>query len=432
MRGGEGAARGRVVLAAAAVVLVAAFAAIGRVADLHRHIPLFLSLYALAFAGYLLGLRVAFRAPHPDRFALIVMLVAAVAARAAALPARPDLSSDIYRYAWEGRVLMHGVDPFVVAPADTSLAFLRDDDYPRINHKDFATIYPPLAQGIFLLGAHLHPGVRTLKVIFTVFDLATIGVLLLLLRRRGRPPTHALAYAWSPLVIVETAHSGHLDAAGVFFLVAGLALAARPARAAAFVAFGASILVKYLALALLPLFAVRRRWWGIALLAAVVAAGYLPFAGAGRHLFSSLQAYGHTWWFNGPPFMALSGLLADPVLARRLLMGAGVAFAIAVAFRERDLARGTFLIVACILLLSPTVYPWYLVWIVPLLCLYPSRAWIAFTGLVMISYAVWMRYDATGIWMIPNRLLALEYVPFYGILAWEGLGRPRRRGTADA
>ena len=71
------------------------------------------------------------------------------------------------------------------------------------------------------------------------------------------------------------------------------------------------------------------------------------------------------------------------------------------------------------ILLSPTVYPWYLVWIVPFLCVYPNRAWLLFTGLVALSYWVWVVYDATGVWALPGGLLALEYVPFYGLLVWD-------------
>jgi hypothetical protein len=118
--------------------------------------------------------------------------------------------------------------------------------------------------------------------------------------------------------------------------------------------------------------------------------------------------------------MALTGVLGDPVLCRRLLAGAGLAFAVAAAFRERDLVRYAFLVLACSLLIAPTVYPWYLLWIIPFLCLYPSRAWIAFTGLVMLSYRVWDAYGATGAWVLPSAVLALEYVPFYALLAWEG------------
>jgi hypothetical protein len=335
------------------------------------------------------------------------------------IPAAPELSTDIHRYLWEGRVVLQGGNPFALAPADSSLLALRDEGFEHINHRHMATIYPPLAQGAFALAAWVQPRLWTLKALFVLFDLATLLLLLRLLRARGRPPAHAIIYAWSPLVMVETAHSGHLDAMGVCLLVLGVyGLSVQRPRVAG-VAFAGALLVKYLAAVFVPFLFARRRWFALSALAALVVVGYLPFAGAGGHLLDSLRAYGGRWWFNGPPYMVLAGILGDPAMSRRLLLAAGIVFALVASIRERDPARYGFLVVGCALLLSPTVYPWYLVWIIPFLCLFPNRAWILFSGLVALSYQVWTVYDRSGAWIVPTRFLALEYLPFYGLLAWD-------------
>lgn len=419
--------RDRLVILAAGSVLVAAFTSIALADDLHRRIPLLIALYGVAFAAYVAAVRVVLAARRPDRVVAVAVIVAAVLTRVVLIPARPDLSSDIHRYAWEGRVVLHGANPFAVVPADSSLAVLRDADFARINHRHMATIYPPLAQGVFALAAWIRPGVFALKALFVLFDLATAAALMVLLRARGRPPTHAVVYAWSPLVILETAHSGHMDALGVFFFVLGIALVARGRGAAGHAAFGASFLAKYSGAVLLPFLVARRRWRGLIVFAAVAVSGYLPFLEAGPRLLDSLRTYGATWSFNGPPFMALTGLLGDASLSRGLLAGTGIAFAVAAAFREKDVARYAFLVTGCSLLLAPTVYPWYLIWIIPFLSLYPNRGWIAFTGLVMFSYQVWAVYEASGAWMLPAWVLAVEYVPFYGLLARDGLRKGRAR-----
>ncbi len=410
-------ARERGVLAASGVALVAAAAAMGALDSPHRHVPAFLALYAVAFGAYAVAVQNVVRANPSGRAALAAIFIVAIAARLAMLPAHPDLSTDIYRYLWEGRVILSGANPFVTAPSDTTLAAMRDETYDRLNHKSLPTIYPPLAQGLFAAAAWIRPNVTTLKIIFSLFDLATIVLLVLLLRARGRPPTYALVYAWNPLVMVETAHSGHVDAAGVFLLVLGLVLWQRGRRMAAGVAFGASLLVKYLAVALAPLFVRRGARRALATMGITAALGYAAFLDAGPHLLGSLRVYGGTWWFNGPPFMALAGFLGDATVARRLLAGFGVAFMLVAARRERDPVRYLYLVTGCALLVSPTVYPWYLIWMVPLLCIYPNQAWIAFTGLVALSYAVWVEYDRSGAWRVPTWLLAAEYVPFYAFLA---------------
>jgi hypothetical protein len=414
-------------LAWAGCALVTAFAAIGATDDLHRRVPFFLSLYGVAFVAYAVAVRAALRSPRATQRALIAMALVAVAARLAVLPARPDLSTDAYRYVWEGRVVLHGANPFAVAPADTSLSPLRDADFDLINHESLATIYPPLAQGLFALGAWIAPNVLALKSIFTLFDLGTVMALLALLRARGRPATHALVYAWSPLVILETGHSGHLDAAGVFFLVLGVALLAGGKRAWGAVALGASFLVKYIAIALAPYLVKRGYRMVLPIVLTTVVVGYLPFLDAGEGLTRSLRTYGFDWSFNGPPFMALSALLGDPTSARVVLVALGAIVAVVAALRERDIVRYAYLVIGAAIILSPTVYPWYVVWMVPFLCVFPNRAWLVFTGLVALSYWVWVEYDATGAWLLPNGLLVLEYMPFYGLLMWDA---SHKRGAA--
>ena len=44
------------------------------------------------------------------------------------------LSSDLYRYIWDGRVQRAGINPYLYPPSAPELAVLRDEHvYPRIN-----------------------------------------------------------------------------------------------------------------------------------------------------------------------------------------------------------------------------------------------------------------------------------------------------------
>jgi len=421
--------RERGLLAGSAVVLVASSIAIGVLPAPHTRIPAFLLLYGAAFAAYLVAVGTVLRAKAA--VAAAAVLAVSALAHAALIPARPDLSPDIYRYVWEGRVFLDGHNPFALAPDDSALVHLRDADFARVTYPGLTTIYPPLAQGVFALAALIHPGPMMLKVFFSLFNLGTVLVLFRLLRRRGRPAAHALVFAWNPLVLVETGHSGHVDAMAAFFLVLALDLWESDRRVWSSVVMGASALVKYLAAAALPWLARRRHLAIAAVVVLVVAAGYAPFWSAGAHLFSSLRAYAGNWWFNGPPFVALSGFLGNQDLARRLLVAGGIAFAMAAAYRERDLARYLFLVIGCVLLVSPTVYPWYMMSMMPLLALFPHRAWIAFSALVMLSYGVWVVCNASGAWLLPTWLMALEYVPFYALLLL-GLARTTQRARVNA
>lgn len=423
--------RDRLLLIISAGVLLGSIAAIGQLALPHTRVWLFLALFAPAFAAYLVVVRAVLRSSAPVVIHPAVIVGLCALAHAAVIPARPDLSTDIYRYAWEGRILLDGHNPFSAPPDSPALAALRDADYPYISEQRMPTIYPPLAQGAFMLAAAVHPGPLALKVLFSLFNLATLWLLVRMLRRRGMPASRLVLFAWNPLVIIETGHSGHVDAMAAFFLVLGIELWEARRRLWAGAVLGASVLVKYIAMAMTPWLARRRCLAALAVMAAVMVLGYVPFLDAGSSLFASLRVYSTHWWFNGPPFIALSSFLGDSDVARRLLAAGGIAFAIAAAHRERDPARYAFLVLGCALVVSPTVYPWYLMSIMPLLCLFPSRAWIAFSGLVMLSYGVWPVYAASGAWLVPTWLLAVEYVPFY-LLLLVSLSRARSRAWAPA
>ena len=149
----------------------------------------------------------------------LVLGIAAVALlmRVPVVLAPPYLSSDVYRYVWDGRDRGRRASTLTATcPTDPHLAALRDPDiFPQINRATTAlTIYPPVAEAIFSGG---HPRQR-------VGDRDEGGD-----GRSSRssplpcsfacsPPTacrpaRVVVYAWHPLPLWEFAGSGHIDAA---------------------------------------------------------------------------------------------------------------------------------------------------------------------------------------------------------------------------
>jgi len=124
----------------------------------------FVASLCLAGALWLLAVVIVRRGRLP-RGAIWLVLGAAVAMRLLTLAAPPVLSSDIYRYVWDGRVQLAGINPYRYLPAADELAFLRDQAvYPHINRADYAhTVYPPAAQAIFAAAAVATPGIFGMK-----------------------------------------------------------------------------------------------------------------------------------------------------------------------------------------------------------------------------------------------------------------------------
>jgi hypothetical protein len=211
-----------------------------------------LALFGIAFLCYLESLRIALCARQDGRL-LAVIVGAAVAFRVTMLFSDPVEEIDLYRYLWDGRVTLAGVSPFRYSPEQVLAASSRGDLPPdlaslvairdassvlqtvmrRIHFGTLTTIYPPVAQLIFALATLTTPAdasvparMTVMKAWFVGFDLATLALVISLLKFTCRPVGWSVAYGWCPLVIKEVANSGHLDALAVFLTTLALSLAA--------------------------------------------------------------------------------------------------------------------------------------------------------------------------------------------------------------
>ena len=167
-----------------------------------------------------------------SRRALVAILAVAAVMRLGVLLAPPYLSDDVNRYVWDGRVEGAGINPYRYVPVDPHLATLRDVAiFPNVNRSTYApTIYPPVAEFIFLLATRVSESLTWMKATMVGLELASLVLLLRLLVLYGLPRERILIYAWHPLVLWEFAGSGHIDAAVVAFVV--LAIWARRREAA--------------------------------------------------------------------------------------------------------------------------------------------------------------------------------------------------------
>ncbi|MBX9699379.1 MAG: glycosyltransferase 87 family protein [Acetobacteraceae bacterium] len=357
----------------------------------------------------LLALRLALRCPA--RPALAVIAAVAVALRLALLPVAPHLSTDAYRYVWDGRVQAAGINPYRHIPEDPALAALRDEAiYPNINRRDVAvTIYPPGAQLLFLGVAGLGGGLTAMRLALLGCEAVVVAVLLAMLARFGLPSTRVLAYAWHPLAVWEIAGSGHVDAAMLALVMLGLwvgVVAGRRVAGAALLAV--ATLVKPFALLCLP--AVWRPWDWRAPAAAVAVAVllYLPYLSVGAGVLGYLPDYlAEERIEDGEGFWAVAALqtLFGPLpwsrplyLAASVMLIGGLALALPFAARrdprpEVVLRRLFWLLFAFLALLSSN-WPWYNLLLLPFVALFgPVPAWVATIGGFILYDEVWADFD---------------------------------------
>lgn len=390
--------------------------------DLAHHLGSTLALLGAAFLALLFAARRLETAPAPLGRAI---LLGAVLLRLPLLPLPPTLSGDALRYLWDGKVAAAGFNPYALAPSAKELTPLRDATWRRLSHSQVPTVYPPLAVAVFSIASRLPFPLLAWKLLATAADLLGCSLLLALARSLGLPEGRSVWYAWNPLVALEVAGMGHVDVLGVTAIV-GVVLclvlhtrrSAGPAPAAMLAAAG--VLAKLVPVAALPMWSRQsgRPWSFLGIAAGLVAIAGLPVLVATGGVPPGLIVYGISWEFNGPLFEPLWRLLdaagAAPALARgldrlkdwtgvyeawnplypyfypqllaKVALAAAAGAAILLSLRERDPLAGTGRLLGRLLLLSATVYPWYVLWVLPWAALRRHTAWLALSGLILLSY----------------------------------------------
>lgn len=396
---------------------------------------LFLVQFLLLNAVYFFLVYLLFKRPGQagrSRGLLLVLFLFAVFFRLCPVGSTPELSSDIYRYVWDGRVQSQGINPYVHPPSADSLVSLRDKTiYPQINRKNFPTIYPAGAQ-IFFLASHWLVGdsIRGLKGILVLFDILTMIMLIALLRTHGLQETRFAVYAWNPLVILEIAHSGHLEGFFVFLVVLAFLLHSINKKTLGVVSLACASGAKIYPALLLPAFLSKgERIKGLSIFFSCILLFYLPYVSAGKKLLGFLPIY-----FKNPYESFNLGLKyflmqifhgLDYFSLTVILVGIVFAAAVVVFLKDKEKAetlKYSYILISLQLICMPAaLHPWYVIWLIPLLAFYPSPAWLIFSCTVALSY---LKYASPEGIMAPW-ILYVEYMPLFLFLLLDYLWRQR-------
>jgi len=402
--------------------------------DLARTPWLTFTLLALAFGLWFRAVR---RLEH--RLNATQVLLVATLLRLLLIPLPPSLSEDILRYTWDGRVLTAGHNPYLLAPESPQLAELRDDLWQEIPHKEVETVYPPVALALFGLSSILPLPLLSLKILLCVAELAACWLLIRLAANLGLNSGRTAWYAWNPLVAMEVAGMGHIDGLGVLPIVATawLLSRSRPAVLTGLTA-AAGVLTKLVPLVALPLWALISRRPAIFLLTAL-----LPVLGTLGAVAAStdgvppgLVRYSVSWEFNGPLYeplwRGLERIEADrrikggldrlklltgrhqqisrlypwvyPQLLAKGLLALLLLGLLGHALWGSGLVAGSGRTFAAVLICTATLYPWYLLWVLPWAALARHRAWLMLSALVQLSY-------------LPQ-ITEIEFFPWLWLVIW--------------
>ncbi|MDX1371854.1 MAG: hypothetical protein R3321_05255, partial [Nitrososphaeraceae archaeon] len=175
--------------------------------------------YSLLFISYVSFIYLA------DSYKLKQLFFSAFFIRLLILFAIPNLSDDVYRFIWDGRLWLQGVDAYHFVPkylVDNYPKLIDTELYKQINSPEYFTIYPPLNQLIFLGSAYFDNILYSILFIkLTVLSAEIFGLLGIykLIKKGYISEKTFILYAFNPLVILELVGNLHFEAFVICFLI---------------------------------------------------------------------------------------------------------------------------------------------------------------------------------------------------------------------
>ena len=344
------------------------------------------------------------------------IVIAAVFLRMGTAFIMPSLSDDIYRFIWDGQLIVHAQNPLLTTP-DNYLANLSSTipDYSYysklhnlINHPQFYTCYPPLMQLVFALAAFI--GVKSIlissiviKLIVAFSDVVAVVSLIKILKKLKVDTKLVILYALNPLVIIEGTGNAHFEVMQIALILVSLYYILEKKYTVAAIFWGAAIVTKLLPLLLLPLM-LRYLGWkkGIVFCAislSFAAISFLPFVSVQSiNTFSqSLNLYFQNfefnaslyylareigWWIKGYNYIQFIG---------PLLMGIFLLIYAVIYFYKRKYSDYTFSLLVLIVLslyyfFATTVHPWYIINLLPFAILANKKYAFVWMAAAFLSY----------------------------------------------
>jgi alpha-1,6-mannosyltransferase len=431
--------------------------------ELFAVLPLILGLAIPAALLLVWAARVVPATPN-TRWSLACVVLVGLAMRVVWFGQPAPLEDDFMRYLWDGGVLAHGLNPYRLSPLDLSQTTSIPHGYEalvaagrsvleKINFPDLRTMYPSVAQAAFAIAHGIAPfKLDGLRIVFLIAEFATCALMMALLRDLKVSPLWVVLYWWNPLPVYMLSGIVHVDALVPPLVLAALWFANRERVVCALLCAAAGAGVKVWPVLIMPLLA-RAAWpdvrrapdWGrlviyagVSVLALGVTVG--PAVWSARGPSSGLAAYTAGWSthnaFYAWSYSSLSTVLEPETTHRILRMGLALAtggIAIWVAFTGPQTrvqrVRGTLIIAASVFYLSPTQFPWYAIWFLPLAAI--LRCW----PLLLASVTLPAYYLFFPLWVdgIGNaffyRVSFIHSTPVLGWLLWSHMSE-RRQGQA--
>ncbi len=388
-----------------------------------------------------------------------LLVISALVFRLLFLFAIPNLSQDFYRFIWDGRLILEGLNPYLYTPD----SFINNAQFPIAQAQELYTgmgslsashytNYPPLNQLCFAItalvsGKSILGSTIVLRILIIAADIGTLYFGKKLLERLKLPPNRIFWYILNPFIIIELTGNLHFEGVMIFFFVWSLYLLhSGKWKWAAFI-LACSISVKLIPLMFLPLFfgyftkqkreastkfSMPKLILFYAIVGLITLLLFLPFFS-----MEFIKNYSTTvgLWFGQFEFNASIYYLAReigyvitgyneiaiiakalPVISLFIILGFSF-------FKKNNtipkLTTSMLLAFTCYLFLSTTVHPWYIAMLV-MLCVFTNYKFpLVWSLALVLSYLAYANTsNSENLWII-----GLEYLIVFTAFIWEVLLR---------
>jgi len=322
------------------------------------------------------------------------------------IPSQPVLEDDYYRYLWDGAVTAHGYNPYVYSPLEImeenndvpeelhQLAKDSGEIIKNINHPHIRTIYPILSQAVFAVAYFLDDWQYwSWKVLLLLFDLLLLLVLIKTLKHLKLPILFITFYWLNPIVIHEIFNGAHMDLLALLPVMLALYFHLKNKLWYSLIALAIAAGFKLWPVVLLPLL-LKNTWpdWKqttkyTLTFALMVLILFIPVLLSNLNESLGFIKYAGKWVNNAAFYSIFKWLIQNVIyffefniscISCITRWGIFILYIILIAFilkrkpgNQTEFFSKALLMVAVLYLISPTQFPWYYSWMVPLLAIRP-------------------------------------------------------------
>ena len=303
------------------------------------------------------------------------------------------ISTDYYRYIWQGRVSNAGQSNYSLVPWDAGVENANKELFERMDWRDVKSVYPPLAEQYFRIPAALFDSAILKNTSFQIrLDMSRLPSLLLfvlsafLLYKITSYKLVGFVWLALPFLQFELVNSAHVDVLSIV-LVMGALLALKSKNLSAHLLAGALIsaagmvklapllLIIPAACYLLVNFSIKRALASVVGFIAIIALSVQPYINDGFALSKRTIFWlsGGEFSIGNPLYEIANHISSDygAVFLKALAIFSGVAIIISIIrkvfrkhFNFNEMLKYSLLLTLIPFIASPIAFPWY--WITPL------------------------------------------------------------------